>query len=680
MKKFILIDQSIKDSQGHHLEYALRVLRAAKEQGYYTVLGVNKKSEDIKSEYIDAVEKRFTYTFWENFSETRISDKLKTPILFPKKLVNKLIQRFMVWAVSTPLATAYLVAYDQPFMRGLGVMSHRKWGINSSVFIITLGYAIRRAIDFLQVIRSSRHTIREFSFKHPRRWVWFLFNLILSPIYLIILFFFTLFKFSLIGFSVFLKILKLCLTIIGAKFQVGKYEKQFGADVSRFVKRVNASEGDIVFVPTLGVVETVGVVFEMPKLKKMGLSWHFLFRRNIFNGREPQYNDQIASNIETANALELSKYAIRVHGAHIYFYTDTDALTIQYNKISGVKFTTLPIPSENTAAKIEKDKTAVLNISYIGDARDEKGYHKLPKLVGDLRATQLTEDKIHFHLQSNFNVKGGETNSALAKAMLRGENRDYVSLPEGPFDSETYDELIHQTDIMLIPYSGENYYARSSGVFSESLAAGIPFVATDKTWMSQEALSLNQAYYESLKIHENPSYKPIKLLLNEERRLNGYGAQEHIWLLFEIDQDRPLPGHYLNIGWQRPKSRHKALKTVFSAGQRLLFFNETAIDLRLPKAYGLACIPNISGITISAYIDGLAATHKTNLQIKVSILDMPFETPLFIGGAFYTDENDFSHAVYEVIRKYDHYKRSAADLQKQWNSFHNMNVFLEKMK
>ena len=89
MRKFILIDQSIKDAGGHHLEYALRVLKAAKSAGFETVLAVNKSCKYFDSSDIDILERSFSHGFWENFAcERQVltkSGKSLIRTLFEKK-------------------------------------------------------------------------------------------------------------------------------------------------------------------------------------------------------------------------------------------------------------------------------------------------------------------------------------------------------------------------------------------------------------------------------------------------------------------------------------------------------------------------------------------------------------------------------------------------------------------
>ena len=64
-RRLTLIDQSIKHPGGHHYEYALRVLDAARRQGLETWLLAHK---DYRGQMDHPVEPAFTWTFWDNYS------------------------------------------------------------------------------------------------------------------------------------------------------------------------------------------------------------------------------------------------------------------------------------------------------------------------------------------------------------------------------------------------------------------------------------------------------------------------------------------------------------------------------------------------------------------------------------------------------------------------------------
>ena len=51
---------------------------------------------------------------------------------------------------------------------------------------------------------------------------------------------------------------------------------------------------------------------------------------------------------------------------------------------------------------------------------------------------------------------------------------------------------------MLLPYEADNYYARSSGILVECLAAGIPVVVPSATWLSRQFIREVYRHQESL--------------------------------------------------------------------------------------------------------------------------------------------------------------------------------------
>ena len=64
MRKFILIDHSIKGKGGHYLEYATNVLSASEESGFIPCIAVNK-SFDVKKENVGYdCYKVFKYDVW----------------------------------------------------------------------------------------------------------------------------------------------------------------------------------------------------------------------------------------------------------------------------------------------------------------------------------------------------------------------------------------------------------------------------------------------------------------------------------------------------------------------------------------------------------------------------------------------------------------------------------------
>lgn len=306
----------------------------------------------------------------------------------------------------------------------------------------------------------------------------------------------------------------------------------FGADSLRLFGQIHVGQGDVVFIPTLAEPEMLGLlrVFERNPAAAHA-SWHLLFRRNIFVGREPDYlaQDEKLRPLGTA----LRRFIQRTAGARVYFYTDTERLTAQYNRLGVARFETLPIPADEgfraqgagfsdapadtgqttdcvspplrasvePAARVTAacrasttaGATRRWHIVYLGDARTEKGYHHLPRLVAELTADG---PPVQFSFQSNFNVPGGEPAAAAARAQLERLPRDQVRLLNDPMTSADYRALLLDADVVVLPYDRDDYYARSSGIFAEALAIGKPVVVPAGTWMAAE-LSRAGRYYQA---------------------------------------------------------------------------------------------------------------------------------------------------------------------------------------
>ena len=656
MRKFILIDQSIKDSGGHHLEYALRVLSAAKKLGFQSILGTHKDCSPIANENIDVVEKAFRHTFWDNFRSEIV-------VLGPKErrflnVMKTKKDQFLYALMCSPLGFSYMVAKQglrlPAMMSRYGVATSTK---QLSMATILVGYMLVRGKRLIEKM-SRRLGLGSSTARRLGRTIFIssagLVGLICSPILL---------PYLLLRWR----------KIFG---RADFYASQFADDLQRLLVHVNASSGDIIFIPTLGNVELVGTGICTKRFPIEDIHWHFLFRRNIFHGREPVYQAQIEEQHKTLQAFSAVKLDFPEGYAH--FYTDTEALTEQYNRLGYFRFKTLPIPLD-TSLERSTEVRSHLNITYIGDARDEKGFPLLPRLVGDLRAAGYSQDAIRFVFQSNFNTPGGEPGARVARAELATESKEFVSLVEGPFDSEQYTTLINNADILLVPYDNQNYYARSSGIFAEALAAGAPFLASDKSWMSQELFQRNQNYYKDLLLTARIFQSPRMYCDGNvsQLRLRPISSQSCAWFLVEINQLFDNPGQYLHICWSTLP------EVILKADRAASFFRQFTVDLRATPAYALMRLPAKREIVLEFKIDDgrgavqlLSKANVGGLSVTVHELELGSSVPLFQGGALYSQDVDFSAAVIEVLEKYQQYAMQSREYRKAWTAFHNSEVLV----
>ncbi len=122
---------------------------------------------------------------------------------------------------------------------------------------------------------------------------------------------------------------------------------------------------------------------------------------------------------------------------------------------------------------------------YLGDAREEKGFHLLPQAIAEIGADPLYRGRARFRLQAYAPAAAPDVRMLLAVDALDGMDADLVRLLKRPLPPADYNRVLDRSDFVLVPYKRANYTARSSGVFSEAMAAGKPAIVPAGTWMSR---------------------------------------------------------------------------------------------------------------------------------------------------------------------------------------------------
>jgi glycosyltransferase involved in cell wall biosynthesis len=390
-RNFILIDHSIEDSTGHYLEYANRILRAAKSLGYRTVLGVNVRAGDVVCQGADVIDKAFSRTFWENQAISR-----------------------------TALITNYL----------------RK---------------------------SSK---------------------------------------------------------IAGNPDLAKI---YAEELQSFFIRVGAKTGDIVFVPTLGGIELIAIALYSATKNAISLDWHLLFRRDLCKVEESLISKARVNHFRIVKCF--SEFDARFSKGQVAFYTDTDELTERYSCAVEKVFTTLPIPIDETLGFKSISNGGPIIVSYLGDVREEKGIHLLPKLIAVTRSKGFSEADVQFRVQANLPLSVTSARVIRAKKQLINLQGKGLAILDGPFSSDAYNRLICSSDIILIPYCKKNYQARSSGIFAEALAAGVPTVYPKGTWMAKTKTLCGSVEYDDISGLHNAFLKILSNYPKHEEKSIAFSTQ-----------------------------------------------------------------------------------------------------------------------------------------------------------
>jgi len=127
-----------------------------------------------------------------------------------------------------------------------------------------------------------------------------------------------------------------------------------------------------------------------------------------------------------------------------------------------------------------------LRVVYLGDARDEKGFHLLPDVVAAVGRRFFTEARARFIIQANIGAAGSSPPLVEARTRLAAYPESQVQLLTEQLSISEFHELMSTADIVVLPYDPEAYRRRSSGILVQALAAGRLVVVPADTWMATQ--------------------------------------------------------------------------------------------------------------------------------------------------------------------------------------------------
>jgi glycosyltransferase involved in cell wall biosynthesis len=168
------------------------------------------------------------------------------------------------------------------------------------------------------------------------------------------------------------------------------------------------------------------------------------------------------------------KLAAPLIGRLLFFTVDNEAMRTLYRKDFGLQTDILPIPFD--ASGPQRTMKGTVRVGFFGDSRYDKGFQLLP------RAIELCQrDGLDAEFIVQIHNSGWTQCTIEAEAALRALKG--VRLLEGVLSSEDYAAWTGRTDVILLPHDPVLFGAmRASGIFTESVAAGRPVVASRGTF------------------------------------------------------------------------------------------------------------------------------------------------------------------------------------------------------
>jgi len=266
----------------------------------------------------------------------------------------------------------------------------------------------------------------------------------------------------------------------------------FGDEVLALIRAERLDANDHVLIHTFSIPELDSLIELARSRQKLPLI-HIIFRRDA---EEPS----VAGGPEGGIRGSLTRLAASPSAvATLRLYADTQDLAQQYAAlVPGLKIAVIPIPHCLPAADAPDlaRKDGPLRIIYLGDAREEKGFHLLPDLVDALADKFFSEARARFVIQGYISVAGDNPMLSAARQRLAAYPPAHVELVTQQLGVAAFHDLVRTADIVLLPYDCRAYARRSSGILIQALAAGRVVIVPARTWLARQATPEASVMYD----------------------------------------------------------------------------------------------------------------------------------------------------------------------------------------
>lgn len=298
-----------------------------------------------------------------------------------------------------------------------------------------------------------------------------------------------------------------------------KYQRQEELFIQRFCdettqlcQQLELGPGDQVLISTLHESEALGLARMFRRVPATArIDWHLQFHFPLFAGREPDYPGQLhlAEHVRSA----LAEIASLPH-ARVKAYCTTERLADQYRQLQTLPFRVLswPVNPELFTARPPRDPEQPLRLGVPGCVRAEKGTQHLVRVLQGMEQEFLQTRELQFLLQSHRLGKLAPPLRKHAQMVTTPAEAAVCPAPvtvvKWPLASDDYKQFVRQTDIGLLLYSADDYYARLSGILVEQLAAGIPVIVPAGCWLAEQIAEPNWQHQDRLR-RELPALQQI---------------------------------------------------------------------------------------------------------------------------------------------------------------------------
>lgn len=240
---------------------------------------------------------------------------------------------------------------------------------------------------------------------------------------------------------------------------------------------------DLVFIPTTTQAELYGcaVAFRrLPPERRPRLILNFMMENFLARGTTK------LGVVATLYRFAMNALQPGIVGNRLILAANGNGMAAQFSQVLGRTVSLYPMPKCYPAMMPESSGAPLAGrrcrVAVLGHSRPDKGLHLIPPLIGR-----------HPELDFLIHVSGAQAEQLWQDAKATTDTLANLEIIRGALDASDYHALMARADVLLLPYDAKQIPFRSSGVFSEAVAAGKIVVVPKGTWMEEHLSNGNGA-------------------------------------------------------------------------------------------------------------------------------------------------------------------------------------------
>lgn len=464
--------------------------------------------------------------------------------------------------------------------------------------------------------------------------------------------------------------------------------RQFAKDCEAFFAPHVLEEGDRAFLAGASELELMGLAsFLCNHPRTIQIRWNVLFHFNLFHGRPIEYSRQFPTARRVQQCFASALRRIPYHD--VRFFTTTDELTDQYNRLNVARFQTLTYPiNERFSQPTEENSGAdsnrrPLQMTLAGAIRREKRQCQVSQFVvdelwDDLFATNQLALRVQRpnrgqFLRPKIKIRVPRQRADLSKPVVYSDH---------PLGESEYFDLIRSTDIGLLAYDSESYFARRAGILGEYLSVGRPVVVLGGNWLSEQLQEPMQRHVDTIRREYPARFRltpkdlqldsPNELLLN--RPISCGGGRPPISTSFSLPSAVDALLVEFRCRTANPSGQFCRVETQQFEGDRTISRPQAIVIGTRPQSQSVAALFRIDRAANRCRIQFANESDAEIIDlidVGISGLDTNGKIiPLSAVGVIAADVEHLPDAVREVVAHHEHYRATSERFAQQYRLRH----------